>query len=663
MGSPSEFWPNLGKTNEDFESTCSVDNVATQVLDTFGIPHNNFQSGAITNLDIKHMDAMQVIKLALAEYSADNGGIWEPAVDEEGEVYAFNVGSFNGLPSYKIYNTIQTFSYITKKAGVMITAAKAPTIRKPIEWKNMLAETAFEIFNTSWMSNGCNTEAYSRHYTIVYNDPHLTEGTESWMNGIDDFYENASPWENIAGYARFIDWPDRQNSPDTTIEFLASAKVPILADGSPIKGTEYSANLGKLQRRPPHPVGITGVSPSCFEGMVEGVVNPDDGIKVTIPSKFRYVNVRGDVLDKFVDINRVFIVGKEVKYRWRPIQKSDAVLSTIPTGSCRVELYIESTIDMVYELEKGKDYQLAYKEAGYFTDPYIVFANNSHPDDPTTYGKDTPFTLNPFCKAYLKAGQGQYLGSLLPHDSTTAYLIQQVFAEVGLNTPSIMIFDPRQGKAKEIADNFQYMLSPIVFVDEPAPVAFNGQLLDLSQMEADHDPTTAQDFIHTDFESAFDVLDGGAGLNLSMSFLEAEQARKLSQELYDLMLSDNGSITVYVCSPDSEPQLGGYGPDSSSVVNEINYSYSDSSSYTISVACGPKIIGDFASISSGPSYKKTEDSVTAVGTITEDSGNHVNFKVMLMNGMGSVNAINTMAEILRVGDQVTCSMHNNPAEV
>jgi len=448
----------------------------------------------------------------------------------------------------------------------------------------------------------------------------MTTNTESWLNGINDFYESKSPWESIVGYARFIDWPGMENSPDTTIVFQDSSVVPILADGSEENSTSYNANLGTLQRRPEGPPGMENIiSSKCFENLLEDTVNPYDGVKVAIPDTFRFTSVRGTLVDKFSEINRVYVVGKKATYRWLAVSPSASVQSgEIPPGSCRVELYIDSTVDMVYELEKGKHYQLGYAQNGLYKDPYIVFANNSHPEDPTLYGSNTSFTLNPMCEAYRSSGEGQYLGSILPTTQVECYLIKQVFAEVALNTPSIVIYDPRKGKAEEIAYNLTYLASPIVIIDEPAPVAFNGMLLDLSQMEQDHDPTVPQDFINTDYEAMFDTMDGGAGLTLSMSFLEKEQARKLSEELYNLMISDNGSITVYVCSPDSEPQLGGYGPDSDSVVNEINYSYSDSSAYTISVACGPKIIGDFASISSGPAYKAIE-AVSAGGTVISDA--------------------------------------------
>ena len=196
-------------------------------------------------------------------------------------------------------------------------------------------------------------------------------------------------------------------------------------------------------------------------------------------------------------------------------------------------------------------------------------------------------------------------------------------------------------------------------MEEPNPIAFNGQLIDQTQGIRDHDPTTAQSFTDTDLEKAMDLMSGN-GITLSLTFLNAEQCVKLSDALFDYMNSGDGTESTYICGPETEVRLGGTAPNGG-IVNSINYSYQDSNSYTISVNAGPVIMGNFAQVDGGPSQKMMEE-VSAKGTIIEDMGNHIHFKVRI-DGIGDRIAINMCPSILRVGDKVQCSVHNNPVEI
>ena len=238
---------------------------------------------------------------------------------------------------------------------------------------------------------------------------------------------------------------------------------------------------------------------------------------------------------------------------------------------------------------------------------------------------------------------------------------------VDIQTPCIKIYDPRSaegtfGKAHEIATTLEYKLAALVSVDEPAPVAFNGSSINMEQIQVDHDPTTQQNFQETDFEQAMDQMVGGGGISLTLSFLDKGGCEKLSSELHDYMNAGNGSVVTYVCGPDSAPKLGGVGFDSNSIINEIVYSYADSNSYTISVSAGPRLVGGFTSVTGGVLSKKVE-SFPSSGTVVEDLGNHIHFKVLL-DGYGSspILAINTAPMIIRVGDKVQCTIYNNAVE-
>ena len=640
MGSPGDFWEKFGQA-VTFENACSQEGVAGSVLDSIGINHSGVTGGAITNLDIKSMDVMQAIKLSLAEYTADNGGMWEIAVDADGVVYMYSVGRGAGMSGGEIYSTIQTYSYVSRVAGVMITGAKPPISRKSVAWKNIFAG-GVEIFNTGWLIGGCNKSEFSKFYTIAYADPHMTTGTESYGNGIDDFYESKTPWESIMGYARHTDFPDSENSPDTKITHATTATVPILVS---------NGELGTLVVRPKI-ANMENVSEKCFEE-TGPAADQEGGLLITIPPSLRFTTVRGTKIDGFVKVSKIYVVGKAIRYmRAIPFTSEDAISSE---AEGQVELSVDVVLDLIYDLEVGKHYQIAYKDG----EPYVVFADNSHPNDPTVYGSNMTYVLHPRCKAYQSSEGGVLVGNILPTGQCSGILVSQVFAAIELNVNCVTIYDPRDGKAAEIATQLEYQATPLIIIDEPSPVALNGNLIDMTSTMVDHDPTTTQDFIHSEYEQAILSMDGGLGYTLSMTFLNSNQIQTLSRELYDQMNRDSGMITVSICSPDTEVTIGGEAIDGS-IVNEIVYSYSDSNSYTISVASGPRIIKDFASMGSGPTYKSTEG-INGTGTVVEDAGNHVNFKV-LIDGVGIVNAINGISDILRVGDKVSCSVYNNPVE-
>jgi hypothetical protein len=144
-----------------------------------------------------------------------------------------------------------------------------------------------------------------------------------------------------------------------------------------------------------------------------------------------------------------------------------------------------------------------------------------------------------------------------------------------------------------------------------------------------------------------------------LSFLEEDETIRLSGELYDYMNSGDGIETTYICAPDSNPELGGIA-DNGGIVNSISYSYNDQGSYTISATSGPRLVGGLSQVDGGPTFK-TSDSVSARGTVIQDMGNHVYYKVRI-EGYGERIAICTCPDVIRVGDKVNCTVYNNPVE-
>jgi hypothetical protein len=648
-----DFWATFGKSSEFQVVECdSGGSLASNVLSAYGIPCKSSIGGSLPNLDIKRMDAIQVIKLSLLEASASSGDIYEPVVDSDGVVDFIVAGSQGGI-SGQIYYEIQSGSYIESCGGVMVTGAMPLAKRKDVEWKPIWQGGTKEVYDTSMLVNEhCLSADFSQQATIVFNDPHLDS---SYEDGIDNLYEinENNPFDHILGYAKYIEM-DEQDRKEAVVKKEDTAKIVL-----PLT----TSTLGTLMKRPDlDNMSIADVR--CYESGGTTPTDVEKGVKVEIPSSFRYENVRGTNVDKFHSIVDVYVVGLEINdMRGIPPSLSEAANKSPTKGSAVCTIRVNKSYQECFKLSKGTHYVVGYAGDGAEKEPYIVFADNSRDKDPIEIKGEgpTPYVIAKD-SAWTNNGVSTGQGLILPVGSTHGILVFEVFVSVILETPSIVVYHPdgKNRRAKTIADNLIYWVAPLVSVEEPRPVAFNGSLIDMSEGIVDHDPTTAQALTDTEYERALDTMTGN-GMALSLSFLEGEQCATLSEALFAYLNSGGagGIESTFVCGPGADAQIGGRGPGGG-IVNSITYSYQDSNSYTISVNCGPTIVGDMAQIEGGPSPMRSED-ISAVGTVIQDMGNHVNYKVRI-DGYGERIAVNLSYPIIRVGDKVSCTIHNNPVE-
>lgn len=656
--SPKEFWEAFGDDTgfDGYRIVCQgSDNLARDVLETFGVQCKDDIGGKLENLDIKRMDAMQVVKLSLMEASANTGKMYEPMMNSEGMMEFVEIGSFNGISGGDIYYEIQTGTYVENCGGVMITGAKPLAYRRPVEWHPIWQNGPKDIYDTGKMMSNCIQGDFNQQATIVFSDPHLDSRYE---DGIDNLYEitNKNPYDSIMGYATYIHFDDQEVSPDTVITYQETAKVLIQLE---------TPKLGTFFKRPKitEVVGIQDAS--CIEGMTASIEDPTLGVMVPIPENLRFENVRGTLVDKFNSILEVYVIGVEAdSIMIKPANDADAINPSPDPKSSKIEITINKTHRQMKRLSKGTHYVVGYTELGTGAQqPYIVFADNSVVTNVVELDGNVPteFDVSPNCMYYTKKGILKESGHLLLTEPGGCFIVQEIHVGILIDSPSIEVYDPDgwNNKARKVADSLEYLVAPLIVVEEPNPIAFNGELIDQIQGIRDHDPTTAQNFVDTDLEKAMDAMQGN-GMALSLTFLDGNQCARLSGALFDYLNSRAGAESTYVCSPTTEVRLGGVAP-SGGIVNSINYSYQDSNSYTISVNAGPVILGNLAQVDGGPSQKMMEE-VSAKGTIIEDMGNHIHFKVRI-DGLGDRIAVNMCPTILRVGDKVQCSVHNSPVEI
>jgi hypothetical protein len=653
----SSFWSEFCDTTRYVDVACEFStegSLATKVLTSFGIPCTSTIGGTLDNIDIKQMDAIQVLKMSLLEASAisDPAVIYEPVMGSDGVVdfKAVGRGATNSFID-EVYYDIQTGTYTEACTGVMIIGGKPLTVRKSLNWLPIWGtEGQYEIYETGYMFNSCAKGDFNQYATIIYNDPHLVSEYE---DGIENLYEitKDNPYDSIIGYAYYLSWPDWATDKEAIITRTDSAKILIKLETN---------SVGTMNKRPHADAGFNE-DPNCYEGMTGDEIDYEDGVLVPLPENFRFASVRGTTVDKFSGISGVYVLGREVSdLRGVPKTPLDA---DSPTGEFNVMVSLEKNYNEIFTLQVGSHYQVAYDND---KNPYIVFADNTRVTDPIKFpdGGSVDFIIHPDCIYSLDGGTSEsHTGVILPTGLTKGILVEEIYVGVELDTPAINIYHPDgwNNRALEIAESLEYLITPLVVVDAPPPIAVNGSEIDQTESKADHDPTTAQDFTDTPLELAHDSMSAGGGMTLTLSFLDLAGCEKLSGAIYNHLNSHTLGATesTYICGPDADPELGEAAPNG--IVNSITYSYQDSSAYTISVNGGPMLVGGLLSqLDGGPTMKATE-AVSAKGTIIQDLGNHIHFKVHI-DGFGDRVALNMVPAVLRVGDIVNVSVHNNPVE-
>ena len=650
--------------------------LAASVLDTFGIPHIVEDGGSLANIDIKRADAMSVLKASLLEGSADEDTLVEIAVDEFGIAYTYHVGTY--ISDLDVYYSIPSKTHVSDDVGVMVTGGKPKIKRKVFPWFSIFDEDAI-IWHAGHLATGCLLEGINSLAVITYKDPLLKTGNASYNNGIPEMFEVESPHESIVGFAWQIVPPEGLMDSKTRIFHQNQASVPVLIGTggeavippapSPFKLGKggMSPNIGKLVRRK---AVVDADNSACFVFEGEDRSCGEEALDIVIPKidGLTYKSERGVAVSTLLGVNAVYVVAIDLT-ACRGIRKPGGDITDDSSENTLTFISSNDALPKVRRLSSGEEYIIIYKpefDAGFC----IQFANNSMYNDNAVFGTDVPFYVD--VEATELAGLfdggsgipdgglglvGQ--GTLLPvKNDGSGLLIKEVWLQLDLDVPCFVINDPN-GNASEIAEQLQVYVTAISVIDEPAPIAVNGVLVDMDESIPDNDPTTVQSFFNTSYELAMEEMSAGRTLSINLASLDKAGVSALSGKLYEILKADNGVIYNHVCGPTSDPSLGAKGPNGG-IINEISYDYTDSGSYLISVVEGPVNYGDYVGLSGGLYYKKVE-TVNATGTIIQDAGNHIYYKVRV-DGYGDIMAINSYPGLLDVRDRVNVTIYNNEVE-
>ena len=653
-------WLNLGET-KPADTPTDISSVAVAVLDEFDISYTGSGGGSLKNVDLKRVDAMSAIKASLLESMSESSGSFEEIiVNSSGAVEFITVGlnSANLNPYY----TVESSKSTPKNVGVMVTGGKPKTVRIMSDWVDLIGENVDGCYkwDATNLSSQCLDPGFRTSVVITYKNPHLENiGSRSWQNGITDLFEVSSPYESIIGFVWDINPGDRVK-PTTDIRMQNQTSLPILVSPT----TDYSIgdtanfpNLGTLQRR-----GVVDPQTSECWSSEGDPVSCTEAVKIDL-SPYNFITrdtEHGIEVNRLAGVSNIFVVGLPLSYCFGKPKKGE---SKNPPTEDNTELFVSSSpssgVRKLYKLNEGVDYAIGYDESDLDSNPCIKFANNSRHNDLAKFGTGVSFKIDPLDTALAEIFDNTLdgLGSILPL-SVEGIMIEQLWAQIDVNTPSFIVQDPT-GIAADVAKDLTVQLAALSVINDPPPIAFNGDIIDQSDAVVDNDPTTQQDFTETEMEKALNSMSTGRTLSLNLASLDENGTKQLSQNLYDLLQEDDGYSYTHICPPSDDPEIGSRGPRGG-IINSIEYSYSDQGSYLITVTEGPEFSGDVGGIGGGLYTKKVE-TLSEQGTIVQDYGNHVNYKVRV-DGIGTIEAINTYAGVLTTRDRVNITIHNNEVE-
>ena len=697
------------------------------VLETFDIPFaahpttSRVLGGSLPGYDIKNSDAATMLKLSLAVELRDGppvgssdpaglGAFAEVEIDEFGIARFFVVGE-DLASDLDIRYCIPT-NQIRNAADLVIVRGYDPPPRRELRPSFNGLKNAEVMDYISCAEDTCDQTAVGKFASVSYDDPLLDQ---VYLDDIVNSYE-LQAFESLIGYLVDLDLPEGADEDDpnfirglkitfgdTTKEYI-TLPVSIFANslsvgtigstngitgGVTMEGAIVSDNRGGAIDATFGDSTITTAVPMGSLTPKEGECSDTDvsvvGSKVVIPaSRFQRLNKYGELESDFAAVQDVVFGGQKVVF-----------ISTFGTG---VGIYVKPNKELI-SLSQGTNWTWTTNEAGdleleffsYIEDDYAAFLcdlyRNPTPGvDYALYTTDrTQAGQEIATSTEVVNGLICNIGDRLGYRAVNGTLC----VVVERKKPSIDIFSPI-GNAGNIARQlierntdpdapFGIRYTPIVIVDEPAPIAYAANdplqsidaqtglpgsitipaegIIDQSNGIVDADPTTTQDLSDSEVQILQDNTNG-ATIDISLPFAVDTECLEIARNFLALQ-QELVTTQSMVLGPTSEPKLGQILPDGS-IINEINYSYSDSSQYLITITAGPKYLtaGSFQD----SQYQLQAEEVTRDATVIQDVGNGAEYVVRVEGNIGERNALSMILDEISVGDKVSVRIFNNPVE-
>jgi len=675
------------------------DPVAKWVIeDVFGLTlaYNDKDIGStLPGYDIIGRDPYDVIKLSLIANVVVDGVFYECYMDGDGIVRYYSIGTeYNDLNRYVLYS-IDNGEMRMKCDNVMVTGYDPPPKRYTgmefdlLTFANLLPDsndTEFKDYDRG------NYPFYTTFAEVLGPEacPFKFEGHIEY-GGNPDTLEDIEPqaFEDLLVYD-----PDEFESVISYIykievDFFDQYNTTVSFSDTSVRYQELDG-FGKLQTRN-WVFNDRYISKYCLEGRL---TEPEPDVGVRLPRSNE---------QKFKGVSDVYIYGyrlKQINVNCKLSTDNSYVLD--PTRNDAFVVTLDTMLSEPFKLTKDEDYiivkdpedpnyskivfscnvseqWLPFFGGNFNADNLVGFCVSEHclyknPDDGGYAMADVlqdsdgkmyriGYLSDPRCTTPIDS-RDIYNAVIFPvGDGSAGYVVKKIIVVYQWDNPSIIIKDLRNDiDSEKLRNSVRVSFYPIILKDEPAPIAFSGPnsysaiLLDPNEVKPDYDPATAQNFQPTEYARAMSSMEAG-DVRVSMPFADGDECILIADKIKE-MQTDVAHNIVYVCSPDADPVLGQIVGDG--VINEIEYSYQDSSQYLISVTVGPKWRGGDSWDNS--LYKMETDNPVLDGIVLKVSVDNVRCNVRV-NKIGVVECINGTRNLLGVGDKVKVTLYNNPVSL
>mgnify|MGYP001561466897 CR=1 FL=1 len=634
--------------------------VVYRVLQSFGIPIiTNIPLSAAADLpgyDVKDLNALDVIKLSLDTQFVNNR-IVEVYIDGNGMAYFIEVGQVPFSDVNSIRYSIPTTTRNSPVSAVFVHGLKPPIRRELRQAIEGFPNKEIIDWAECKEENTCRDKNYTNFAAIMYDEPILNS---TYHDGIRGAYEKKD-WEQIVGFVVDLDLPKKEDYTDLKITFSKDTiryptKGIVVNEGATVDAFLYEDCKEPTVNKQGIPF-VYRVGPFQSESIYDNAGNKYTNSSVSSAGGAFYISAPGSNPNKvsdFISVDEVYIVGHKI------IEvKDQRALSAWGWSWSTMSGYVEES-KHIYSLEYGKHWLWdAQGEAG--ANIYIIYEDKY--DLEPVYNSTRPYW-----------NAGSYSGPLVNGGigvpgigDPMGYLVMDFCFIVSRKKSGITV-TTTDGNALEALNEICLDYIPIVIVDRPAAWAYaytnsQGQvesgLIDQSETVFDTDPTTVQTWeeVRTKADEIQENSNGTI-VEMSVPFVREQDVEAIALNVYNASIDSEIETRSYILGPDAQPDLGqvlGEG-----VINEINYSYSDSSSYLITVNTGPKYMA-LSNGAGGSTVLRTED-VTLNGKVVKDMGDGTTYTVKVERGFGETPALSTILERIEVGDTVSVTIYNVPVE-
>ena len=703
---------NSGATNVTLDPD-SDRPISQLVLETYGIPFvQPVLGGSLPGYDIRNQDATNMLRLSLISELTDDaplgsnrsgaGGLAEVELDGEGMGRFYIVG--RELSTNLDVRYCVPTGQITNEAELVIVRGYDPPISRELRQSFDGMKNPDYMGYDDCAAHSCEEEQNSKYATISYDDPALDQ---AYNDDIINSYEIRA-FESLLGYV--VDFDVNNGNPTdegVRISFGESTKEYIRFDASIYKSSVVDGTLpiadnflgfegGRVigaGRAVGQPVG--GLPSSTVPATIT-TVNQDSGICTTstasvIGGLIRLNKSHFERLNKYGELESDLIGVQDIVFSGQKVFQITEFVGAPGFGAVGFAKTIIDPRKELISLQHGRNWTWTTDSEGgveinlfsIIDSEYVKVISRFYDNNPEAvpplfeYRESTKDDPNSFVVL-----SEQYRDYICAVGDAIGYKVVngEMCIIVERRRPSIDIFDPNN-RAMFIAGSISITYTPIVLVDIPPPIAFasltalnsidedNGGptasigptgIIDQTDGIVDAQPATVQNLGASELSILQDNTTGST-IDMTLPFLDEDECLQVAEN-YLAEQNEVVTTTSIVLGPDSTPRLGDIFTDdngNTSVINEINYSYSDASQYLITVTTGPKYLTS-GSFNNSQYQLQTED-VTKEATIVQDRGDGATYVVRLRGG-DEIVALSFILEDIGVGDKCQVKIFNNPVE-